>query len=128
MHRVAIFDQLSQTQVDLIQPLFEPFSCGLGTIIFEQGTPAEWLYLIVSGAVEMSFKPYDGHPFALSYVEKGGLFGWSAVVGKKELVRPCHSQESACPATMLDVGPAVLGDATDVKRVAALDELPFSIG
>jgi len=34
--------------------------------------------------VEMSFKPYDGNPITVSHVEKGGLFGWSAVVGSEE--------------------------------------------
>jgi CRP-like cAMP-binding protein len=29
----------------------------------------------------MSFKPYDGIPITVSHVGKGGLFGWSAVVG-----------------------------------------------
>ncbi|HSL30393.1 MAG TPA: cyclic nucleotide-binding domain-containing protein [Anaerolineales bacterium] len=84
MHRVAIFKELSQNQLDLLRPLFELFACGAGTVILEQGAPAEHLYLLISGTAEMSFKPYDGHPFTLSYVEKGGLFGWSAVVGSKK--------------------------------------------
>ena len=68
----------------MLRPLFEPFSCQVGTVILKQGAPADCLYLIISGTVEMSFKPYDGTSFTLSYVEKGGLFGWSAVVGSEK--------------------------------------------
>jgi CRP-like cAMP-binding protein len=32
----------------------------------------------------MSFKPYDGNLMTISHVEKGGLFGWSAVIGSEK--------------------------------------------
>ena len=70
--------------MNLLRPLFEPFSCPAGNIILQQGSPAQYLYLVVSGTVEMSFKPYDGHAITVSHVEKGGLFGWSAVVGSEK--------------------------------------------
>ena len=38
---------------------------------------------MLSGKVEVFFKPYDGHPITVSHVEHGGLFGWSAVVGSE---------------------------------------------
>lgn len=84
MNRVPIFKELDENQMNLLRPLFEPFSCQAGAVILEQGAPAEFLYLVISGAVEMSFKPYDGNPITVSHVEKGGLFGWSAVVGSEE--------------------------------------------
>ena len=70
--------------MNLLRPLFEPFSCPAGNIILEQGAPAQYLYLVVSGTVEMSFKPYDGNAITVSHVEKDGLFGWSAVVGSEK--------------------------------------------
>ncbi len=70
--------------MNLLSPLFEPFSCQAGTIILEQGAPAEFLYFVVSGTVEMSFKPYDGNPITVTHVEKDGLFGWSAVIGSEK--------------------------------------------
>jgi CRP-like cAMP-binding protein len=84
MNRVAIFQELDENQIDLLRPLFEPFSCQVGTVILAQGAPADSLYLVISGAVEMSYKPYDGHPITVSHVEKGGLFGWSAVIGSEQ--------------------------------------------
>ena len=67
--------------LELLDPLFESFSCQPGTVIFQQGDRAEFLYLVVDGNVDMSFKPHDGTPITVSHVGKGGFFGWSAVVG-----------------------------------------------
>lgn len=81
MKRPAISEDLNENMLSLLTPLFEVFSCQPGTIIFQQGDRAEYLYLVIEGKVDMSFKPYDGTPITVSHVEKGGLFGWSAVVG-----------------------------------------------
>ena len=81
MKRVAIFKELDEDQIELLRPLFEVFSCQPGTVIFQQGERADFLYLVINGKVDMSFKPYDGMPITISHVDKGGLFGWSAVVG-----------------------------------------------
>jgi CRP/FNR family cyclic AMP-dependent transcriptional regulator len=81
VNRIAFFRELDEGMIDLLSPLFEAFSCQPGTVIFQQGDQAEFLYLVVGGKVDMSFKPYDGIPITISHVGKGGLFGWSAVVG-----------------------------------------------
>jgi CRP/FNR family transcriptional regulator, cyclic AMP receptor protein len=81
---IDVFKNLVEDQMELIKPLFESLSCQAGTVVFEQGTPADFLYFVITGKVEMSFKPYDGTPITISHVEKGGLFGWSAVVGSEK--------------------------------------------
>jgi CRP/FNR family transcriptional regulator, cyclic AMP receptor protein len=81
VNRLEIFRELDEDMLDLISPLFEEFSCQPGTVIFQQGDQAEFLYMVIDGKVVMSFKPYDGIPITVSHVGKGGLFGWSAVVG-----------------------------------------------
>jgi CRP-like cAMP-binding protein len=81
VNRVAIFKELSADQIKLLEPLFEKFSCSPGTVIFQQGEKAEFLYLLQDGKVDISFKPYDGIPITVSHVGAGSLFGWSAVVG-----------------------------------------------
>lgn len=81
LNRLSTFDGLNDEYMELLVPLFEQFSCRAGTIVLTQGTQADYLYVILNGKVEISFKPYDGTPITVSHVEKGGLFGWSAVVG-----------------------------------------------
>jgi len=68
---------------DLLKPLFEPYSCVAGSSVIEQGAPADYLYLVLEGKAEVSFKPYDGIPITVSHVGKDGLFGWSALVGSQ---------------------------------------------
>jgi len=81
---VPAFEDLSNEYVDLLKPLFEPFSCYAGAIVLQQGAPADYLYLILKGTVEISFKPYDGNLITISHVEHDGWFGWSAVVGSEK--------------------------------------------
>jgi len=81
MYRPGIFADLDHELMDLLQPLLESFSCRAGTVVLRQGTPADHIYLIRKGKVEVSYKPYDGTPITISLLEKDGLFGWSAVVG-----------------------------------------------
>ena len=84
MNRVAIFEGLDENQMDLLNPLFETFSCRAGEVIFQQGAPAKFLYLVLRGTVAISFKPHDGSLITVSHVKKGDLFGWSAVVGSEK--------------------------------------------
>jgi CRP-like cAMP-binding protein len=84
VENVPLFKNLDEKYMDLLKPLFEPFSCNAGVTVLQQGTPADYLYIVVSGAVEMTYKPYDGVSITISHVEKDGLFGWSAVVGSEK--------------------------------------------
>ena len=81
---MAIFKDLDEEQMDLLRPLFEELSFQAGTVIFQQGETAEFLYMLINGTVDMSFKPYDGMPITVSHIGKDGLFGWSAVVGSEK--------------------------------------------
>jgi CRP-like cAMP-binding protein len=72
---------MKEEYVTLFQRLFERYSFRSGTVVVQQGAPAEYVYLVISGKAQVSFKPYDGTAITVSHVGKDGLFGWSAVVG-----------------------------------------------
>ncbi|HXF84223.1 MAG TPA: cyclic nucleotide-binding domain-containing protein [Anaerolineales bacterium] len=84
MKRPTTFDGLKEEYFKLLEPLFEPFSCRAGETVIQQGAQATYLYIILSGKAEVSYKPYDAPPITVSHVEEGGLFGWSAVVGSEK--------------------------------------------
>ena len=84
MKPLKIFADLDTITMNILQPLLEPFSCRAGTVVLRQGTPADHIYIIAKGKVEVSYKPYDGTPITVSILEKDGLFGWSAVVGSSK--------------------------------------------
>ena len=81
---MALFNELDEKIMETLQPLLEPFSCRAGTVVLRQGMPADHIYLIVKGKVEVSYKPYDGSLMTISLLGKDGLFGWSAVVGSSK--------------------------------------------
>lgn len=93
LEQVSVFNGIKGEYMELLESLFEPFSCSAGTTILKQGTRADYLYIVVSGKAEVSFKPYDGSPITISHVEKGGLFGWSAVVGSDDYTSSAFATE-----------------------------------
>lgn len=83
MERISIFRKMNKQYADLLKPLFEPYSCRSGATVIQQGDRADYLYFIINGKVDVSFKPYDGIPITVSHVGKDDLFGWSALVGSR---------------------------------------------
>lgn len=81
---LPLFQDLDPTQIELLKPLFDRFTCPAEVVILEQGTPATYLYLIIKGEVAIRYKPYDGPPITLTRLRDGDIFGWSAVVGSPQ--------------------------------------------
>src|SRR6266540_677197 len=81
LNAFKIFNAPPVSYLGLLAPLFETYICPSRTIVLQQGKPADYLYLIVTGSVKIAYKPYDGNPITVAHVKKGELFGWSAVIG-----------------------------------------------
>ena len=80
-NQIPIFADLTPKQHTLLESIFELVNCEVDQVVFEQGTVADFLYLIVSGEVAVVFKPDDGGPITVARVQAGGVFGWSAAFG-----------------------------------------------
>jgi CRP-like cAMP-binding protein len=78
-----LFKDLSFDQLDLIRPLFTICGGASGMQLFEQGEPAEFLYLVVDGEVSIRYKPDDGPVIPVTHVGAGGVVGWSALLGNR---------------------------------------------
>jgi CRP-like cAMP-binding protein len=81
--QIPLFKDLSCDQRDLLRPLFLPVDCYSGTSLFEQGDPAEYLFLVVVGEVVINYKPDDGPAILVARVRPGGIVGWSAALGSR---------------------------------------------
>ena len=81
--RLPLFQDLSLDQKNLLRPLLLPVDCYSGTTLFEQGDPAEYLYLVVVGEVIIHYKPEDGPVILVARVRSGGIVGWSAALGSR---------------------------------------------
>ena len=79
--QIPIFDGLNSDQIALLELIFSIVDCGEGDVIFEQGSGAEFLFIVVTGEVAIIFNPDDGEPIDVTKVSNGGVFGWSAAFG-----------------------------------------------
>ena len=77
-----IFKDFSDAQMDGLAQRFELRCYPPKAMIFDQGQAAKFLYILASGKVIIRFKPYDGPPLTVATIEPGGVFGWSAALGR----------------------------------------------
>lgn len=83
LEQIALFEGMTLPQLELLRPLFIDFECYEGTVLFEQGELAEFIYLVVSGEAVIQYKPDDGPAITVARVRPGGLVGWSALIGRR---------------------------------------------
>lgn len=79
--QLSLFKELNDEQGEMLRPLFTPVDGYIDSVLFEQGDPAEYLYLVIEGEVTIRFKPEDGPPLVVTRVKPGGIVGWSAALG-----------------------------------------------
>lgn len=91
MDQISLFQGLSPAQAGLLQSLMEPCEFLRDSSIFEQGEAAQYLYVLVRGEVLVRYKAYDGPVITVAHVGPGGVFGWSAALG-----RPAYSSGAIC--------------------------------
>lgn len=77
-----IFEGLSNEQLHSLDPILHPCQFPADLVIFEQGAPAKYLYILQTGAVDVRYKPYDGPALIVAHIVPGGVFGWSAALGR----------------------------------------------
>jgi CRP/FNR family cyclic AMP-dependent transcriptional regulator len=88
---LPFFSGLCPAEIQLLEPYFAPQTWVAGTVVFEQGDYAEYLYLVVSGELTIRYKPDDGPVMILTHILEGGIFGWSAAMGN-----PVYTSGAVC--------------------------------
>jgi CRP-like cAMP-binding protein len=76
----SIFAGLDGNQISQLSPYLVECQFPKDSIIFKQGQPADYLYILLSGEVVIHYKPYDGPPITVARIGPGGVFGWSAAL------------------------------------------------
>jgi CRP/FNR family transcriptional regulator, cyclic AMP receptor protein len=80
---ISLFNDLLQSDRELLAPLFNLICPRQGAVIFEQERSAEFLFVLLEGEVVVNFKPYDGPLLTIAHIHSGGVFGWSAILGRQ---------------------------------------------
>lgn len=84
LFRMPLFRGLTGEQVQQMLPLMEICRFTSGQVVFEQGQPADYLFVLREGQVRVDHKPYDGPPLTVARIRPGEIFGWSAAMGRDE--------------------------------------------
>lgn len=78
--QISIFAGLDGNQISQLSHFIDECQFPKDHVIFEQGQPADRLYILLTGEVVIHYKPYDGPPLLVARIEPGGVFGWSAAL------------------------------------------------
>lgn len=81
LSNLSFFEGFDFNDLQKLSPFFIEESFKAGQIIFEQGSVAEYLYLVCDGCVVIKYKPEDGPVMKVAQIQPGGIFGWSAAMG-----------------------------------------------
>lgn len=98
--RFSIFAGLDETQIRQLAPFLVECQFPKDFVIFEQGQPAENLYILLSGEVLVRYKPYDGPPLTVARIEPGGVFGWSAALRHDVYTSGAVTVQAICAVCM----------------------------
>ncbi len=91
LDELSIFEGFTPQECEQLRPLFIALDESEGRTIFEQGSPAEYLYLLVQGEVHVRFKPDDAPVITVAKVRPEGVVGWSAALGS-----PLYTSSAIC--------------------------------
>ncbi|MCK4726072.1 MAG: Crp/Fnr family transcriptional regulator, partial [Anaerolineales bacterium] len=89
--QLPFFADFTPEQMALIQQIFIPCDCYADTVLFDQGDPAEHLFLIIVGEVAVRYRPDDGAEIPVARITAGGIVGWSAALGN-----PRYTSAAVC--------------------------------
>jgi CRP-like cAMP-binding protein len=91
LDQTKLFNGLSPLQQAAAGQLFDSINLEARALIFEQGDPAEYLYIVIEGEVMIQYKPDDGPLLTIARVKPEGVVGWSAVLGN-----PLYTSAAVC--------------------------------
>ena len=83
LHKLPLFKGLAPDDIDLLAGMFRLESYPAESVIFAQGDRANKLFVLLKGKIEIRFKPHDGETLTVTTIDRGGVFGWSAALGRK---------------------------------------------
>jgi len=79
-----LFGGLAPEELEMLAGFFHPERYAAQQVIFRQGDPADKLHILLTGEIEILLKPYDGEKLMVAAISPGGIFGWSAALGRRQ--------------------------------------------
>jgi CRP-like cAMP-binding protein len=95
VEHLPIFRGLPKTTAAGLWPLLHELRLCEGEHIFEQGDPAEQVYVVVDGEIEIVYQPEDGGSIMAGAIRRGGVFGLSAALGRRVYTSGAQSSRAS---------------------------------
>ena len=92
---LSIFQGMEPAQIAALSPYLDEVHFQRGQVIFTQGQPADCLYILLWGEVEVRYKPYDGPALTVARIKPGDVVGWSAALGRDEYTSGAEASEES---------------------------------
>ncbi len=90
---LPLFTGMTLEQIEHVARLGEVRLYANGGTLFAQGDLAERLHVLLSGRVNILFKPHDGDVLSVAEIDPGGVFGWSSALGRRTYTSSAVSLE-----------------------------------
>jgi CRP-like cAMP-binding protein len=100
INRLSLFAELTPAQTERIEPMLESARFRAGQTLFQQGQPADYLYMLESGVVRVEHKPFDGPTLTVARIQPGGIFGWSAALKRPEYTSGAVAEQDGLAVCM----------------------------
>ena len=104
LRRFPFFGFLDPTQLKAVAMVAEEVSFRAGEVLFETGAPAEAMYLLIEGCVELHYTVIEGNTgkqvkeFFISEFNLGDIFGISALI---EPYQYTATAKASCPTQVI---------------------------
>jgi CRP-like cAMP-binding protein len=102
LKEIELLRNLDEPHLQEIAKIARPKECGQGTIVFRQGEDSPHIYFVLGGDVALQVEEFAGNPVVVSTIGRGGLLGWSPVLGRQAMTATARAV-SDCRLAVLDV-------------------------
>lgn len=80
LSKISLFNSLSPSELKEISPYVIPISAKKKEIIFSEGDPSDWFYIVLEGKVKITKLSQDGKEIILEIIPPMDFFGGLAVI------------------------------------------------
>lgn len=80
LKKVALFSILNESELREVEPYLVPVTYKKKDVIFSEGEPSEWLYVVVEGKIKLTKLSQDGKEIILEIMSPLDFFGGLAVL------------------------------------------------
>jgi CRP-like cAMP-binding protein len=109
LQQVDIFEDLTQTQLKIIDQICVEKSFNQGEVIFEENSPSKEFYIIMDGQVEIQIDPdtigdgTDAHqPSTIAVLRRGQSFGEVTIVDPAVRSASARCSSETCQLLVID--------------------------